>query len=221
MIVLNNVTKKYNKGKKNCVCALDGIDLKINSGEMVAITGPSGAGKSTLLHILAGVLTFDEGSCIIDSTDIKSLTKTQAARFRNKKIGTVFQNFLLLENNSVIENVEVPLIISDVKKKKRLELCTRALEKAGISELAQRRVDELSGGQKQRVAIARAIVNDGDYIFADEPTGSLDSENTESIFSLFREICNQGKTVIIVTHDLLLAEKCDRQIVIKDGKVLA
>lgn len=132
MIVLNNISKKYNKGKKNCVCALNGIDLEIKSGEMVAITGPSGAGKSTLLHILAGVLEFEEGSCIIDSTDIKSLSQTQAAKFRNKKIGTVFQNFLLLENNSVIENVEVPLIISDVKKKKGLNFALGRWRKRGF-----------------------------------------------------------------------------------------
>ena len=115
--------------------------------------------------------------------------------------------------------MEIPLILSGIKRKKRKELCRRALENVGIAELTDRDIDELSGGQRQRVAIARAIVNDCDYILADEPTGSLDSNNTEMIFKLFRKICDSGKTVIIVTHDLSLAEKCDRQIVLNDGKL--
>lgn len=219
MIEIKNLVKKYNKNKKNEVVALDNVSLTIEKGEMVAITGKSGAGKSTLLHIIGGVLPFDSGSCIIDGKPIENLSDGALAKLRNEKVGTVFQNFLLLSDNSVAENVEIPLVLAGVRKKKRKELCCKALESVGIAELSDRSIGELSGGQKQRVAIARAIVNDCDYILADEPTGSLDSQNTEIIFNLFRSICDNRKTVIIVTHDLSLAEKCDRQIILSDGRL--
>ncbi len=218
MIEIKNLVKKYNKNKKNEVVALDNVSLTIEKGEMVAITGKSGAGKSTLLHIIGGVLPFDSGSCIIDGKPIENLSDGALAKLRNEKVSTVFQNFLLLSDNSVAENVEIPLVLAGVRKKKRKELCCKALESVGIAELSDRSIGELSGGQKQRVAIARAIVNDCDYILADEPTGSLDSQNTEIIFNLFRSICDNRKTVIIVTHDLSLAEKCDRQIILSDGR---
>lgn len=219
MIEIKNLVKKYNKNKKNEVIALDNVSLTIEKGEMVAITGKSGAGKSTLLHIIGGVLPFDSGSCIIDGKPIENLSDGALAKLRNEKVSTVFQNFLLLSDNSVAENVEIPLVLAGVRKKKRKELCCKALESVGIAELSDRSIGELSGGQKQRVAIARAIVNDCDYILADEPTGSLDSQNTEIIFNLFRSICDNRKTVIIVTHDLSLAEKCDRQIILSDGRL--
>lgn len=219
MIEIKNLVKKYNKNKKNEVVALDNVSLTIEKGEMVAITGKSGAGKSTLLHIIGGVLPFDSGSCIIDGKPIENLSDGALAKLRNEKVSTVFQNFLLLSDNSVAENVEIPLVLAGVRKKKRKELCCKALESVGIAELSDRSIGELSGGQKQRVAIARAIVNDCDYILADEPTGSLDSQNTEIIFNLFRSICDNRKTVIIVTHDLSLAEKCDRQIILSDGRL--
>lgn len=218
MIEIKNLVKKYNKNKKNEVVALDDVSLTIEKGEMIAVTGKSGAGKSTLLHIIGGVLPFDSGSCIIDGKPIEKLSDSALAKLRNKKVGTVFQNFLLLNDNSVAENVEIPLVLAGVRKKRRKELCRKALESVGIAELSDRSIGELSGGQKQRVAIARAVVNDCDYILADEPTGSLDSKNTDIIFNLFRSICDSGKTVIIVTHDLSLAEKCDRQIVLSDGR---
>lgn len=219
MIEIKNIVKKYNEGKKNEVVALDGVSFTVGNGEMVAITGTSGAGKSTLLHIIGGVLPLDSGTCVIDGKAVEKMSDSALAKLRNKKVGTVFQNFFLLSDASVLGNVEIPLILSGVKRKKRKELCRKALKNVGIDELADRDIDELSGGQRQRVAIARAIVNDCDYILADEPTGSLDSNNTEMIFRLFRKICDSGKTVIIVTHDLSLAEKCDRQIVLNDGKL--
>ncbi len=219
MIEIKNIVKKYNEGKKNEVVALDGVSFTVGNGEMVAITGTSGAGKSTLLHIIGGVLPLDSGTCVIDGEAVEKMSDSALAKLRNKKVGTVFQNFFLLSNASVLGNVEIPLILSGVKRKKRKELCHKALENVGIAELTDRDIDELSGGQRQRVAIARAIVNECDYILADEPTGSLDSNNTEMIFKLFRKICDSGKTVIIVTHDLSLAEKCDRQIILNDGKL--
>ena len=219
MIEIKNIVKKYNEGKKNEVVALDGVSFTVGNGEMVAITGTSGAGKSTLLHIIGGVLPLDSGTCVIDGKAVEKMSDSALAKLRNKKVGTVFQNFFLLSDASVSGNVEIPLILSGIKRKKRKELCRRALENVGIAELTDRDIDELSGGQRQRVAIARAIVNDCDYILADEPTGSLDSNNTEMIFKLFRKICDSGKTVIIVTHDLSLAEKCDRQIILNDGKL--
>lgn len=219
MIEIKNIVKKYNEGKKNEVVALDGVSFTVGNGEMVAITGTSGAGKSTLLHIIGGVLPLDSGTCVIDGEAVEKMSDSALAKLRNKKVGTVFQDFFLLSNASVLGNVEIPLILSGVKRKKRKELCHKALENVGIAELTDRDIDELSGGQRQRVAIARAIVNECDYILADEPTGSLDSNNTEMIFKLFRKICDSGKTVIIVTHDLSLAEKCDRQIILNDGKL--
>lgn len=219
MIEIKNIVKKYNEGKKNEVAALDGVSFTVENGEMVAITGTSGAGKSTLLHIIGGVLPLDSGSCVIDGEAVEKMSDSALAKFRNKKVGTVFQNFFLLNDATVSGNVEIPLILSGVKRKTRKELCRKALENVGVAELADRGISELSGGQKQRVAIARAIVNNCDYILADEPTGSLDSNNTEIIFNLFRKICDSGKTVVIVTHDLSLAEKCDRRIVLNDGKL--
>ena len=219
MIEIKNIVKKYNEGKKNEVVALDGVSFTVGNGEMVAITGTSGAGKSTLLHIIGGVLPLDSGTCVIDGKAVEKMSDSALAKLRNKKVGTVFQNFFLLSDAAVSGNVEIPLILSGIKRKNRKELCRRALENVGIAELIDRDIDELSGGQRQRVAIARAIVNDCDYILADEPTGSLDSNNTEMIFKLFRKICDSGKTVIIVTHDLSLAEKCDRQIILNDGKL--
>ena len=220
MLEVQNLSKTYNPGKKNALAALHDVSLTIADGEMVAVTGTSGAGKSTLLHILVGVLSFDAGSYHLDGEEVCNLSEKKLAGLRNRKVGTVFQSFLLLPDNTVRENVEIPLLFARVPKKKRRALCQKALEQAGIPELSDRPVSALSGGQKQRAAIARAIVNQAQYILADEPTGALDSKTAASIFDLFRQIADSGRTVVIVTHDLQLAARCDRQIVLKDGAVV-
>lgn len=219
MLEIIDVKKTYNRNKKNPVTALNGTSFSLSKGETVAITGTSGSGKSTLLHILGCVLSFDSGKYVIDGKNIKDLSQKEVAEIRNNKIGIIFQNFLLIKDSTVYENVEIPLLIAKIKKKKRKELCESALKSVGISELSERLVSELSGGQQQRVAIARAIVNNAEYILADEPTGSLDSKNTEQIFELLNSIKNSNRGVLIVTHDLSLASKCDRQLCIEDGTI--
>lgn len=218
MIELKNVSKTYNKSKKNEVRALKNASLTVNKGEMLAVTGVSGSGKSTILHIIGCVLKFDSGEYFIDGEDVSRLSESELAKIRNKKIGMVFQNFMLLPDNTALENVEIPLLLANIPKKTRKKRCIEALEKVKMDEAAERSVKELSGGQKQRVAIARAIVNNAEYIIADEPTGALDSKNTEMIYRVLYDISRSGKAVIIVTHDTELAAKCDRQICLLDGK---
>lgn len=218
MIELKNVSKTYNKSKKNEVRALKNASLIVNKGEMLAVTGVSGSGKSTILHIIGCVLKFDSGEYFIDGEDVSRLSESELAKIRNKKIGMVFQNFMLLPDNTALENVEIPLLLANIPKKTRKKRCIEALEKVKMDEAAERSVKELSGGQKQRVAIARAIVNNAEYIIADEPTGALDSKNTEMIYRVLYDISRSGKAVIIVTHDTELAAKCDRQICLLDGK---
>lgn len=220
MLEVENLSKTYNINKKNALKALDDISVTISPGEIVAITGTSGAGKSTLLHILGCVLPFESGSYKIDGVQVQSLSDSERAKLRNQKIGTVFQNFLLLQDNTAFENTEIPLLLAGVKKRERKERCLKALKETGVADLAERRVGMLSGGQKQRVAIARAIVNEAQYILADEPTGALDSENSAAIFDLLCRLKDDGRGVVIVTHDLQIAERCDRQIVLEDGKAV-
>ncbi len=220
MLRLENITKTYNKSKKNEVIALKNINLILDKGEMLAITGVSGSGKSTLMHIIGCVLDFDLGKYTIDEHSIGSFSEKELSKIRNKKIGTVFQNYLLLQNTSVIDNVAVPLMIANISRKQRNKMCVEALEKVGMESYAHHMVSDLSGGQKQRVAIARAIVNNPDYIIADEPTGSLDSSNSKKVYELLLEISRMNKGIIIATHDIVLAKKCDRNIELFDGQII-
>ncbi|MEG0546589.1 MAG: ABC transporter ATP-binding protein [Oscillospiraceae bacterium] len=219
MLEIENVSKTYNTNSKKKINALKDVSVKISKNEIVAITGTSGVGKSTLLHILGCVLSFDSGIYKIDGIEINSLSERAIAKIRNQKIGIIFQNFLLLQDNTVFENTEIPMIIAGVNRKTRKMQCNKALEQAGIADLAQRPVSELSGGQKQRVAIARAIVNNAEYILADEPTGALDSETSSKIFDLLCAVRDSGRGVVLVTHDQSLAAMCDRQIILKDGTI--
>lgn len=220
MIKLNNIHKVYNQHKANECEALKGVSLEISNGEMAAIIGKSGAGKSTLLHILACIDSYEEGELYFDDLLIKNLSEKQSAKIRNQKIGIVMQDFALVDNFTSIDNVMLPLDFGKNKKRNKTELALNALKSVGMEELAKKSVNQLSGGQKQRVAIARAIVNNPDIILADEPTGALDSKTAAEIMNIFKELHNQGQTVIIVTHDLGVAKQCGRIIEISDGVIV-
>ncbi|NLZ45239.1 MAG: ABC transporter ATP-binding protein [Clostridiales bacterium] len=220
MIKLTNIQKIYNPKKANEFEALKGINIEIEEGEMVAVIGKSGAGKSTLLHILACIDNYQNGEYHIDDTLVKKISEKQYAQIRNEKIGLVMQDFALVEDFTTIENVMIPLSFSKKKIKNKKEIAFKALNAVGIEELAKKPVNKLSGGQKQRVAIARAIVNEPSMILADEPTGALDTKTGQEIIQLFKDLNEQGKTIIIVTHDPKIAEQCDRIIEISDGNII-
>ena len=221
MIQIKNLVKVYNKGKTNEFCALKGIGLSIEEGEMVAIIGKSGAGKSTLLHILAAIDSYDKGSYLVDGVSVGDLKEKDRARFRNQKIGIVMQDYALIDEYTIEENVQIPLIFGKVKGNDvRREKIMTALENVGLAELAKKPVRQLSGGQKQRVAIARALVNNPAFLLADEPTGALDSKTSGEIMDVFEKLNQGGKTVIIVTHDMEVAARCGRVIEISDGEIV-
>ena len=220
MIILKNIKKVYNPKGANAFEALHGISLRIEDGEMAAVIGRSGAGKSTLLHILACIDTSEGGEYTIDGTAVSGLSERKAAQIRNEKIGMVMQDFALVEDFTALENVMLPLEFAKEKKPNRQQLAMNALKSVGMDGSAKKPVSKLSGGQKQRVAIARAIVNEPSVILADEPTGALDSRTAAEIMDVFRELNSQGKTVIIVTHDMSIAEQCSRIIEIADGNLV-
>ena len=221
MIEISNVTKTYNPKKSNEFTALKNVSMTINDGEMTAIIGKSGAGKSTLLHILACIDSYQSGEYRLGGTLVKKLSEKKSAQIRNEKIGLVMQNFALVEDFSAIENVLLPLNFARKKKPNRREKAMNALKSVGMEGLAKKPVNKLSGGQKQRVAIARAIVNEPSLILADEPTGALDTKTSAEIMGVFRKLNESGKTVVIVTHDLKIAEQCSRIIEISDGKIVS
>ena len=219
MIELKNVTKIYGK-KKNQFTALKNISLTIPTGASVAILGKSGSGKSTLMHAISGLDKPQKGQVIIDGQDILQLKSKRVDEFRAKKIGFIFQSFFVQGNESVIDNVSLPLEISRLPRKKRAHKINAALKAVDLYDKRKNRAKDLSGGQKQRLAIARAIVGDPQIIFADEPTGNLDSETGAKVEELLFDYNKQkGVTLIVVTHDADLAKKCDYQVIIKDGRV--
>ena len=219
MIELKNVTKIYGK-KKNQFMALKNVSLTIPTGASVAILGKSGSGKSTLMHAISGLDKPQKGQVIIDGQDILQLKSKRVDEFRAKKIGFIFQSFFVQGNESVIDNVSLPLEIARVPRKKRAHRINAALKAVDLYDKRKNRAKDLSGGQKQRLAIARAIVGDPQIIFADEPTGNLDSETGAKVEELlFGYNKQKGVTLIVVTHDADLAKKCDHQIIIKDGRV--
>lgn len=220
MINLKSIVKIYNPNKQNEFTALHNVSITIKNGEMVAVIGKSGAGKSTLLHILACIDSYQDGEYTIDGTLVKNLSERQYAKIRNEKIGMVMQDFALVEDFSALENVMIPLNFSKKKTPNKKEKALSALRSVGIEDLAKKPCNKLSGGQKQRVAIARAIVNDPALILADEPTGALDTKTSVEIMELFKSLNEQGRTVIIVTHDSKVAEQCGRIIEISDGKIV-
>lgn len=220
MIEIKNLTKEYVQGRSR-IAALKDVTLTLGEG-MTAIVGTSGAGKSTLLHVLSGMEPFERGSVTIDDVPIAGLSEKEMAAFRNRNIGMVMQQYSLIPDFSVLENVWLPLTFSEkrCRKNERLELAKQAVRTVGIEELTGRPVDTLSGGQMQRVAIARAIVNSPRYLFADEPTGALDGENTEKVLEVFRKIAEGGVCVLIVTHDMHVAGCCRRIVRLEDGRLV-
>ena len=220
MITMSHIKKIYNEGKANAYEALHDISLQIEDGELVAIIGKSGAGKSTLLHILACIDSYESGEYSIDGTLVKKLSEAKLAQIRNEIIGMVMQDFALVEDFTTIENVMLPLDFAKKKKQNRKQLAMDVLKSVGMDSMAKKPVSKLSGGQKQRVAIARAIVNQPSIILADEPTGALDSKTAQEIIDVFKNLHSKGKTVIIVTHDMGVAEQCGRIIQIADGKIM-
>lgn len=218
MIEIKNLNKIYLKGKKNMVHALNNINLKIDDRETVAIIGESGAGKSTLLHIMSCIDNFD-GEYYLDNIDINKLSESKKSKLRSSKIGIVLQDFALIDDFTVFENVMTPLYFNKKIKDKKSSVI-RALKKTGIASLKSKKVSQLSGGQKQRVAISRALVTSPEYIFADEPTGSLDSKTSEEIVKMLFELNSNGITIVIVTHNLEIANQCHHIIEIKDGNII-
>ena len=220
MIRLTDITKIYNK-TENAVPALDGVSLEIQDGEAIAIMGPSGSGKTTLLNMIGCMDEPDNGKYVFDGLEVSSLTRSKADSFRKKTIGFIFQQFALLRDYTVTENVEIPLIAMNVRKKKRREICHEWLSKMGMAEYEKKYPTKLSGGQQQRCAIARALVNGAPVILADEPTGALDKKTGQEIISLLLQLNREGKTVIVVTHDENVAERMNRVISLSDGKIIS
>jgi putative ABC transport system ATP-binding protein len=218
LVELRNVSKIYHLGGEQ-IRALDDLSLDIEAGEFISIIGPSGSGKSTLMHILGCLDTPTHGTINLDGTPIQHASKRELARIRNEKIGFVFQFFNLLPKLNVLQNVELPMIYSGAGSRERRDRAMAALQLVGLENRSKHRPMQLSGGQQQRVAIARALVNNPRIVFADEPTGNLDSHTGEAILTLFRKLSEEGRTIALVTHDPEIAAVTPRRIEIRDGKV--
>ncbi|MGM0123376.1 hypothetical protein IGI37_000742 [Enterococcus sp. AZ194] len=218
MLRLSEVTKSYMQAIEP-VQVLKGIDLYIERGEYVSIMGPSGSGKSTLMNIIGCLDLPTSGTYQLNGVDIAGISENELSDIRNKHIGFVFQNFNLMPRLTALQNVELPLIYGKIKKDQRHLRAEKYLEKMGLADQKDMYPAQLSGGQKQRVAIARALVTEGDFILADEPTGALDSENSRKIMELFTELNQQGKTIIVITHEQEVAEYTHKKIVLRDGGI--
>lgn len=219
MIKLADVTKIYGT-EENGTKALDNVSLTINDGEMIAIMGTSGSGKSTLINLLGGMDTLTSGTYLYNGTDVGNMKLSELHKFRKNNISFVFQHFALMNHYTVFENVEVPLRAKRIKRARRKEIVMEKLKMLGIEELAKKLPVQISGGQQQRCAIARALAADNQLILADEPTGALDSKTGKEIMDIFTDIKHLGKTVIIVTHDNKIADRCERIVRIEDGKIV-
>lgn len=218
MIDLKDISKMYLVGDEE-VRALDHAGMHISQGEFVSIIGPSGSGKSTLMNIIGCLDTADAGLYMLDGIPIEDYTENELAQIRNRKIGFVFQSFNLIAKLTAEENVELPLIYQGVKRDERKERVLEALKRVQLEKRAKHLPTELSGGQQQRVAIARAIITRPSLILADEPTGNLDTKTSEEIMAIFRELHEQGNTIVLITHDEEVARQASRSIHIRDGRV--
>ena len=221
MIEVKNISKIYKTGDSD-VHALRGVSFSILDGEFVAIMGPSGSGKSTLLHILGFLDAPSGGEYIFDGKNMNDYSAHELAEMRNKKMGFIFQSFNLLAKTSVLENVKLPLLYSDVKESHWERMAKKAIEEVGLEHRMYHKTSELSGGERQRVAIARALINNPEVVFADEPTGNLDSKTGEIVLSTFQELNRRlGRTIILITHEQDVAQHAKRIIHIKDGRALS
>ncbi len=216
---IKNVKKIYDKNQKNEKCVLNDVSFEIKKGEMVAVIGKSGSGKSTLLHILGCMDTISSGTYYLDGIQVDSLSNKKQAELRSSKIGFILQDFGLLSDDTVLENVILPMMFDRTSLAKVKEKAVEKLKLVGMEKQLHQKVATLSGGEKQRVAIARALVKDPDYILADEPTGALDTENAKMFMEQLHKLHRMGKTIVMVTHDLELAKECERMLKIVDGNV--
>tara|TARA_B100000401_G_scaffold204228_1_gene137741 strand:- start:381 stop:1058 length:678 start_codon:yes stop_codon:yes gene_type:complete len=219
MIDIEELNKSYPIGNSS-LHVLKGIDLKINEGELVAIMGSSGSGKSTLLNIIGMLDNYDSGSYKLDNVPIKDLDETKAAKYRNKFLGFVFQSFNLINYKTALENIALPLYYQGISRNERQKVAQEYLKKVGLADWAEHLPSELSGGQKQRIAIARALASQPKVLLADEPTGALDSTTSEEVMDLIKQINNEGKTILVVTHEQDIANMCKRIITLKDGIIM-
>ena len=219
MLKIQKLHKSYPIGDSS-LHVLKGIDLFVEKGEMVAIMGSSGSGKSTLLNIIGMLDEADEGKYILDEVPIKNLTEKKAAVYRNKFLGFIFQSFNLINYKKALENVALPLYYQGLKRKKRQEIAKFHLQKVGLLDWATHLPSELSGGQKQRVAIARALASNPKLLLADEPTGALDTTTSYDIMAFLQQLNNEGKTILIVTHEKDIAAMCKRIVRLKDGVIM-
>ena len=207
-------------GTKVQVKALQGIDLPISEGEFIAIIGPSGSGKSTLMHILGCLELPTQGEVAIEDIDVAELSQAELAEIRGKKIGFVFQQFNLLPRTTAQKNVELPLIFQGIGRRERHKRAAEVLEKVGLGDRLNHTSSQLSGGEQQRVAIARALVSNPTIIFADEPTGNLDTKSSMEIMAILRKLNDEGKTLVVVTHDSDIANWADRIVSLQDGRIM-
>ena len=219
MIKLKNLHKSYKMGSSS-LHVLKGINLNIEDGELVAIMGSSGSGKSTLLNILGMLDTADKGDYILDGFKIENLNETKAAKYRNRFLGFIFQSFNLINYKNALENVSLPLYYQGISRKERQQIAADYLERVGLKEWATHLPSELSGGQKQRVAIARAMASQPKVLLADEPTGALDTKTSCDVMDLIQKINEEGKTILVVTHELEIAKMCKRIVKLKDGVIV-
>ena len=219
MLKIDKLHKSYKMGDSS-LHVLKGLNLNVNKGEMVAIMGSSGSGKSTLLNIIGILDELDSGEYTLDGIEIKDLTEKKAAQYRNKFLGFVFQSFNLINFKNALENVALPLYYQGLKRKERQEKAMFHLEKVGLADWAKHLPNELSGGQKQRVAIARALAAEPKLLLADEPTGALDSATSHEIMQFLQQLNDEGKTILIVTHEEDISLMCKRIVRLKDGVIL-
>jgi len=219
IIQLKNVHKEYEVGESK-IHAVEAVDLTINKGDFIAIVGPSGSGKSTMMNLVGALDLATEGEIFLDGQDIEHLEESDLAQLRGKKIGFVFQTFNLVPTLTALENVMLPMIFQDVVKEERIERASKLLSDLGMEHRLEHLPSELSGGERQRVALARALANDPEVILADEPTGNLDSKRSEEIAKKFVKLSKQGKTIILVTHDLEVANYANKIYKLKDGRIV-